>query len=75
MTVETLHLYKLRVGTGGLPHHGHDLRRPRAGMAMHCRCLRSGWEYLRDPAGGAGVGWWTRQRHRVRVGTCLWRQI
>ncbi|QHN82138.1 uncharacterized protein DS421_20g693080 [Arachis hypogaea] len=53
MTVETLYLYKPRVGVGGQPHHGLDLRKLRAGVAIHRRRLR-------DPAGGVGVGWWTR---------------
>ncbi|QHN82141.1 uncharacterized protein DS421_20g693110 [Arachis hypogaea] len=75
MTVETLHLHTPCVGAEGLPNRGHDLRRPRAGVAMPRRRLRSGWEHLRDSAGGVGVGWWTRQRHCVEVGTCLWRQI
>ncbi|KAL4275836.1 hypothetical protein HN51_058813 [Arachis hypogaea] len=55
MTVETLHLHKSRVGTGGLPHDHPDLRRPRAGVAMHRRRLRSGWEHLCDMAKGVGV--------------------
>ncbi|XLR47224.1 hypothetical protein S83_031884 [Arachis hypogaea] len=56
MTVETLHPHKSRVGAGGLPHLGHDLRRPRARVAMHRRRLQSGWEHMWDPAGGVGVG-------------------
>ncbi|XLS74450.1 hypothetical protein HN51_031315 [Arachis hypogaea] len=69
MTVETLHPHKSRVGAGGLPHLGHDLRRLRAGVVMHHRRLRSGGEHMQYPAGGVGVGWWTRQCHRVGVGT------
>ncbi|QHO15926.1 hypothetical protein S83_031886 [Arachis hypogaea] len=71
MTVETLHPHKSRVGAGGLPHLGHDLRRPRVRVAMHRRRLQSGWEHMWDPAGGVGVGWWTRQCHRVGMETCL----
>ncbi|RYQ83952.1 hypothetical protein Ahy_B10g102838 [Arachis hypogaea] len=53
--IETLHLHKPRVDAGGLPHDDLDLRRLRAGVAMHRRRLRSGWEHLRDMAKGVGV--------------------
>ncbi|QHO15925.1 uncharacterized protein DS421_10g299140 [Arachis hypogaea] len=75
MTVETLHLFKPRMGARVLPHHGHDLRRPRARVAMQCRLLWSGWKHLWDPAGGVEVGWWMWHHDSVGVGTCLWRQI
>ena len=57
------------VGAGGLPHHGGDIRRPRAGVAVRGR--RRGLRHVRDGGRHVGVGGGEGELHGGGVWTHL----
>ena len=89
MAAKALRADEPGLGSGGLPHHGHDLRRPRTGLEVHglvgLRRHRQKRLWARTglvgvgrrlgklDGGGMGVGLWREVQGWACPGLVLWR--
>lgn len=72
VATETLRAHQLGVGPGGLPHHGHDLRRPGTRLEVLPGWLRGGEGRLWAGTGFLGMGreHWELDGVRVGIAVC-----